>query len=216
MKRYSNLNNEELTQLTDSDIQTLIDIEIAYAGIIPVFVPDPPPAYKVPFKPTEIAYEIYGVLFTDFDDALAFSKMSIVSSNYDWNKAGSDYKWLEPKSTYDSGIKTREFYRKADIDSIIQELYNYKRVKEAYEEASKEYNTFVERISDLRNAVYDAIREAKIYLAEISAAKALYQKYITLADGDETIALSFIKDAYKERQDIIDAITVKEVEELDI
>jgi hypothetical protein len=213
MKRYYDLSKQELNDLSNEDIQRYIDIEIAYAGIIPVRNPEQPAIFKPSIEPKEVAYEVHGNLFKNADDAMTFSKMDKLSAEYNWSKAGSDYKWLEPKTDYDGGVKTVKFYKKEDIASIVEELTASRKAKELYDADLKEYNKYCEKISTIQTSIIDAIREARYFFSDVKAAKSLYDKYIKLADGNVETATNFIKDAYKDKQEILDELLGKEVTE---
>ena len=57
MKRYDELTHEELVALTETDIERLVELEIAHAGII-----------------SETAFQVAGMLFKNESDAIAVAR----------------------------------------------------------------------------------------------------------------------------------------------
>lgn len=208
MKRYTDLTHEELIALKDEDIERLIDIEIANAGIMPVACPVVPSLEDEGIVKSEIAYEVGGILFKDEKDAITVSRMEQFNKNYDWKIGGYNYPWLDPIT--ERSITKQNFYRQTDITRIKEILQRNESKRKEYDTHKNEYDKFLSETGKIRDAVYSFWREALNFQREIDEAIAVLEKYRGLSDGDETVAINFFKNTYKSREDIIEKVLGKQ------
>lgn len=205
MKRYDEYSKEELAELSEEQINTLVELEIAYAGILPAICPQPIPPFDPGIKPTHELYECCGLLFESQADAISLSGMSVSSKDYDYYSGGVQYQYAT-KRDYDSSVKKIFLYHKEDVDRVKAALKERKELEESYKAAQKEYDKFVKETSEIRSTVFTAWREALKFRSAVSEAKRVYEKYLTLAEGNEKIADQFFTDAYRTEPDIIKAV----------
>lgn len=203
MKRYNEYTKKELAAV--ENIQILIDLEIAYAGILPVEEPKPVSNPKEKLQKTETFYEVYGLLFTNAADAQVVAALNCFQTGYDYNGAGYDYKYAEPH--YNSGtVNVVKLYKKDEVKALRSELTQLKQQKEAYDEQKTAYDKYIDSIGGIRSAVWKAHTEATHFVAELETATKQYQKYLMLADNDPVIASRFFTEAYQNYPDIIEEV----------
>jgi hypothetical protein len=70
MKRYDEYSKAELAEVSTETLNTLIDLELAHEGVLPVVPPTPLPEFSAGIKPTETLYEVFGILFAKQEDAI--------------------------------------------------------------------------------------------------------------------------------------------------
>jgi len=208
MKRYEEYEATELQALSDDQIVALIELEIAYAGIRPVFKMDPPSLEDVHITPTVTAYKVGERYFQNEDDAIEVARKTFFKLDYDYQGAGYDYKWLEP--VLDTDVSKCIYYHKEDVMRVKEALTDNNRKREEFEKQNKEYNEFLKTTTAIRQEVWSTVNEARKVVAEIEHAKLIFQKHLGLAEGNEDIAKNFFRAAYKGRQDIIDAVLPQE------
>jgi hypothetical protein len=204
MKRYSEYEASELVALTDEQVATLIELEIAIAGIKPVFKMDPPTLADVHITPNVTAYKVGERYFQVEDDAIEVARKPFFKLDYDYQGAGYEYKWLEPVS--DTEVAKCLCYCKEDVMRVKEALGENNRKREEYQKQNKEYNDFLKETVVVRNEVWQAVNEARKKAAEIEHAKGIYAKHLSLAEGNEEIAKNFFRSAYKGRPDIIETV----------
>jgi hypothetical protein len=208
MKRYTDLSEEELLALSDEEKQKYVDIELAFAGIIPMIKPVMDPVPEVNIKPTVQAFEIYGVFFTDEKDAFAVSKSSACDSQC--ISGLYDYRYLTPRGEgYNDGIKAKMFYTKAELEEVRTQLKERQRIEDKNSHAAKEWDAYLEKTEHVANLVTSAIAEAEDHKRRIDQAKTVYAKHYELAGGDEAIASRFFVDAYKDQPEIINEMFLR-------
>lgn len=196
MRRYTDLTKKELVGLSKEDTDRLIDIEIAYAGIEPVYAPTEPNLKDVKLLKSHTAFEVFGILFANQEDAITVSQMLTFREDYDYYGSGYDYKYLSRND--DNGVKTRYFYEKNDVAAVKEILQENRLLQEKYNEEEKAYKAFVKSTSEIRNGVLDAITAAHNFFQRVTAMKLQYRKYLNLSEGDEKIAMNFFNSAYGE------------------
>ena len=210
MKRYTDYEPEELAVLTDEQVATLIELEIACEGIKPVFKMDVPTLAEVHITPSVVAYEVHGHLYQNEDDALDVARKPFFTSEYDYRIGGYDYKWLEPKQSIE--VSKRLFYEKADLMRVKEALAENHRKQETYEKQNQEYDKFLKATMAVRQAVWSAVNDARRAAAAVEHAKSIFQKHLGLAEGNEEIAKNFFRAAYKNEPEIIEAVIGAEPE----
>lgn len=206
MKRYNELSKDELSQLTEEEIKTLVELEVAYAGVLPVICPVSPIKPEVSIKAEICAYECFGLIFKRLEDAVALSGMEVMSSEYDYRGAGCSFHWLMPK-TYGKAVEKKSFYTQEDVMSIKDKQSEYNKAKSNYDSELSAYEKYSSSISKIKEAVYSTYYEALNFKKSVELANIQYKKYLGLAEQNHEIALKFFLDAYKDYPEIIEAVT---------
>jgi hypothetical protein len=209
MQRIGDLSKEELLTVTDEQVRRFIEIELAYAGIIPIAPPgDKPTAPSI--ETTVSAFKVGDLIFLDATEAATVAAMpSMRKSQYDYNGGGWEYQWLGPAEAV--GVQGVRFYSETQIAALKKELVEYKQKAAAWDQHNAEYQKFHQKVNDITNGAWKPVLEARRLREEIAEANKVLVKYRELAEGDEQIARNFFKKAYADRQDILDAVMPDEV-----
>ena len=207
MKRYTEFAKEELAALDDVGVQRLIDIEIAFEGIVPVPEPEGITLKKADLKKTVTAWKVDGLVFKNREDAEQVALMELMDEGYDYQGAGYEYKWAEPKIF---GVETVQFYNMTDVKAAGSAIKEFNARKDQYERDKDAYDRYRDCTSRCRDAVWEAVSEARKEMCKIEAAIQTLQKYKDLADGDEAVAANFFRNTYKEQPDMIKVVLGEE------
>jgi hypothetical protein len=207
MKRYTELTQEELLELSDERTQYFIDLEIAHAGIIPVDAPVAPVLTEPNIVPNIEAFEIHGLIFLNQDDAIAVSRLPALAQDYDYH-IGDKYRTLKPKSQAygPEGVIARKFYDPSAVAIVRGQLIDIKKEKERYDREKTEWDKYQNKIRDIRDGVYCAISNARSEKASTDRAQEVYAKHLKLAENNEEIAKNFFREAYKNDPEMIEKI----------
>jgi len=206
MKRFDELEHAELVALTDDQVTHLIELEIAYAGVIPEPEPTLLPVKEPDIEPTVEAYEVHGIICMSQNDAVTISKMDIRREDYNW-KVSSRYKTLKKPDKYENaGVKPVKYYNSDDLEKVQAQIKDAERNKGINSDRQSAYRKYRESISEIETKVWDKIRDAKDFEADLARAREVLQKHQNLAEGNEAIAQKFFTDAYKDRPEIIKVI----------
>lgn len=210
MKKLNDYTNEELSVLTDAEIENLIDVECMIAGV-PLSIMPKPVLKEVPEieNPTAEIYIVDSYYFTDKAEAdqlatLLSSAKSRVITDYNYNAGGSNYKYYKKYDTT-ADVKKTFCYSKEEYNDLLDILKSKKDIEDYNREITKEYTDSVSERRDTVNAVWDAIRDAKQEMRKNNEALDIYKKYVELSAGDEEIANKFFKQNEKvsEYMDIV-------------
>lgn len=210
MKRLEDYTNEELSVLTELEIENLIDVECMAEGV-PLSITPKPVLKELPKieDPINAVYKVDDYYFTDKSEAdqlatLLSSVTSRVTTDYNYNISGSDYRYYKK---YESpvDIKKNFYYSKEEYNELMDILKSKKDIEEYNRIAQKEYEASVSGRRETVNSVIDAINNAKYEMRKINEAIDIYKKYIELSDGEEEIAKKFFRqnDKVSEYFDIV-------------
>jgi hypothetical protein len=187
-RRYLDLSLEELYAMDSDGIQRLIDLECAYAGLVKVECPTAPVNPKAKLDKPATAYNVCGLLLTDYSEAqIVLNLKSVVTTHYDYN---IDYhiEWLEPTNT---DIKTVNYYIESDVRKAGQELKEYNRVKAVYDKEYKEFEAFTDKYNEIIASVNEAVGAARWFFRTVEQASEVFKNYLDLANGDVIVAINF-------------------------
>ena len=88
-----------------------------------------------------------------------------------------------------------------------------KNKKEKYDKEDEAYESYIEKISAIRDEVWSAVAEARRHARAVKVAINTLKHYKDLADGDEKIAENFFRNAYRDRPEIIEEVLGEKVKE---
>ena len=107
------MTDQEILALTEEDVQKLIKLRMMEEGIKIMDKPKIPELFEI--EPADIQYFsiplLDGFAFTDINEATKVAEIlksakSLRKVDYDWNKLGSDYKFLKKTSLMGTLILT--------------------------------------------------------------------------------------------------------------
>jgi len=212
MKKINELTELEIYALKDEQIETMVKLAKAEAGIKFIPCPRPPDYLKEEEKDTVVySCEI-------FEDRLVFQSIEELNAvlgiirksttkgclQYDWDKLGNDYKWFE------SGLKKKYSYAEDPLETNSQSCFSLdvytktvdtarhnKKLKEAYEKDLKEYEDSLQDNKGIEDEIKDRVQEVrdKFWSMQNLARKFKYD-YLPIAENNETVAMGFLDKAY--------------------
>lgn len=201
--RFEDLTVEEKSKLSEDRIKNYVSIEGAIAGITPV--PEPAPFQfegDTEFEPGE-SEEIaavnldgrYGsfIYIKDMEKAKEFADCEgFTLSTQTIN--GKDYHYATPAEIT---VFSRKVYPKAAVMVGKEKLQRFEKAKKAYNRDSKEYQDYVERLKNIEYEIREDIECAKRYIARGKFILKQYNNNLKLANGDESIAATFLLNMFK-------------------
>lgn len=202
MKKLEDYTNEELSLLTELEVENLIDIECMRAGV-PLSITPKPVLKEVPKieDPTNVIYTVDSYSLTDKNEAdqlvtLLAAIESRVTTDYDYNVSGSNYKYYK-KYNNPVDVKKTTCYSKEEYNELADIIKSRKTIEEYNKNILKEYNEFTSERREVVNTVIEAIDDAKQEMRKINEALNIYKKYVELSDGDVEIANKFFEQNSK-------------------
>ena len=124
MKGITEMTEQEILALTEEDVQKMIKLRMMEEGIKIMDKPKIPELFEI--EPADIQYFsiplLDGFAFTDINEATKVAEIlksakSLRKVDYDWNKLGSDYKFLKKSERY-------KFNGNSDFDIISGWAYS--------------------------------------------------------------------------------------------
>lgn len=209
MKRFSDLNEAELTSLTDADIARYIDYACAENGValLPTLPPAPQP---VEFTPDAKLYQVdYHWSFATAEDA---AKVVQVLNECRAIDTGYLQTPSSVTSTVISGRKSAPSMSVQDAFSaelaakLKDELAGAKQAEDIYAKAKKVYDAAVSERECYADEIRDKVANAWEVRNRREARQRDYDRYLELADGNADIALRFLVKAHGDTQTLLPSL----------
>lgn len=215
MKKINEMTEQEILALSEQDIQNMIKFRMMEEGIKIIDKPKKPELFEI--EPADKKVYIIPILndyaFTDFAEAQKVSEAlqnakSFKKIEYDWNKLGSDYRYLEKKDRYsysypnDFGVNEIYVYSNELYANIVDFAAQNKVMTKQVEADMKAYNDAYAAASEITLEIRDKVSEVREKVARLER---LTQKfaddYYPLSDNNEDMAIKFMEKAYSLTED---------------
>ena len=210
MKGLTEMTEQEILALTEEDVQKMIKLRMMEEGIKIMDKPKIPELFEI--EPADIQYFsiplLDGFAFTDINEATKVAEIlksakSLRKVDYDWNKLGSDYKFLKKSERY-------KFNGNSDFDIISgwaysDELYakisNFaaqnKVMKEQAAKDQKEYDEKMQEASGIISEISGWVKGVKVKYERLNRLTYKFATdYYPLSDHNEDMAMKFMAKAY--------------------
>lgn len=187
MKRFEDLTELEIKDLTELDFIKLVMLEVAYAGIAVVDEPVYPQLAKMPEK-DDVTYKIDGwfIIITMGEEDEA-KRLAELLNSFESIKEDTDMFSVKPQRSYS---KEKERLAKI-IDAENQKLIA------KYKECKAVYDDYVEKKEVIESPMRDKLNSIIEKYGRLDSIREKYlNTYLPLADNNVEIAQRFIKDAY--------------------
>jgi len=211
MKRFTEYTYDELVKLTQSEIETLVDLECAHEGI-PLLPPEVP---VKPYKPKDVEPDVTYYQFSHYpafvtrEDAWAASELlkQFDMPNTEWcygrGKSYDLYKGVKKRPETD--ISAKEAYTESHYAQVAEAKSRYEMDEAAYNEANTEYKDIEKKRAAVSQDVFKHIAEAKAHFAKIKRYCDEFRRYLKLAEGSRQIAWNFMKSAHPDEEEFIES-----------
>ena len=215
MKKINEMTEQEILALSEQDIQNMIKFRMMEEGIKIIDKPKKPELFEIEpaDKKVYIIPILNGYAFTDFAEAQKVSEAlqnakSFKKIEYDWNKLGSDYRYLEKKDRYsysypnDFGVNEIYVYSNELYAKIVDFAAQNKAMTKQVEADMKAYDDAYAAASDITPEIRERVAEVREKTARLER---LTQKfaddYYPLSDNNEDMAIKFMEKAYSLTED---------------
>lgn len=196
LKRYTDYTTKELANVTEEELQRLIEIECMREGVS-VFVVKPK-YMELPELPEQdvIVYKVGDFKFTDEEEAnkiieLLQGSKSLCILDYEFG-FGCEKKYVEPIKNKHK-IEEIQAYSKQKYDDAKYAIKERIKLEEQNKSLREKYRKEKEPYEEIKEAVMNAYHEALYEEDKYEAAKSVYQKYLSLSNGDSDTATNFFE-----------------------
>ena len=210
MKKINEMTEQEILALSEQDIQNMIKFRMMEEGIKIIDKPKRPELFEI--EPADqnvyVIPILNGYAFTDFAearkvaDALRKAK-SFQKVDYDWNKLGSNFKYLEKKENYtfndtgDFSVNETHVYSKELYASIVGLAAQNKAMNEYVEKDMKSYDDAYAAASDITLEIRGRVTEIREKYERLEHLTCSFANdYYPLSDNNEETAMKFMSKAF--------------------
>lgn len=210
MKGITEMTEQEILALTEEDVQKLIKLRMMEEGIKIMDKPEVPELFEI--EPADLKTFTFpffeGYAFTDMEEANAVAEAlrnakTLHKVEYDWNKLGSDYKYLVKKDKYNYSIKpdfevncsfvySSELYEKISNFAVQNKV-----MKEQAAKDQEEYDEKIQEASGIISEISGRVKEVKVKYERLNRLTYKFATdYYPLSDHNEDMAMKFMAKAY--------------------
>ena len=210
MKKINEMTEQEILALSENDIQNMIKFRMMEEGIKVIDKPKKPELFEI--EPADQKVYVIPVLdgyaFTDFAeaqkvaDALREAK-SFRKVDYDWNKLGSNFKYLEKKDRYtynnegDFSISEISVYSSKLYANIVDFAAQNKAMQKQIEKDMAEYDNAYAAASDITLEIRSRISEVREKHERLERLMHSFANdYYPLSGNNEEMAMKFMSKAF--------------------
>ena len=210
MKKINEMTEQEILALSETDIQNMIKFRMMEEGIKVIDKPKKPELFEI--EPADQKVYVIPVLdgyaFTDFAeaqkvaDALREAK-SFRKVDYDWNKLGSNFKYLEKKDRYtynnegDFSISEISVYSSKLYANIVDFAAQNKAMEKQVEKDMAEYDNAYAAASDITLEIRSRISEVREKHERVERLMHSFANdYYPLSGNNEKMAMKFMSKAF--------------------
>ena len=202
IKRFNDLTYNELIKLSDSEVEKLVEIELAYAGVPQVIKPTPPVQLPVP-APSVDVYYVHPIYSRN--KAFVQKIIDVINDNLDQlcdtHYGRNSTKYVANLSDYTkSNLHTlsieKSYVSSIDADEVGRTIAINDENEKKYKEQVVEYDTAYEIISEIKDKVKSKVWEAVKVQGKIAELNGHWLRFLSLAEGDADIAHKFFDNSY--------------------
>lgn len=209
MLRYNEISDEELIELSNNEIEELIDLECAHENIR-LLPPEPENIEKKFVNPDVIVYEIPSIKLTSLEEAeklVSMINQLETKSEIPWNSS-YDHRQVKPDNETIS-FSSEKRYSPELYKQINQSIKIFQANKEEYDKKMEEYDKIKETRQIVIEKVIGAVTKARNKIEKIRNLRLEYDRYLKLAEGDRNIAWNFMIDARPNQQSELAELKMK-------
>jgi len=210
MKKISEMTEQEIRNLSEADIEKMIKLAKAEAGIKLLEKPVEPKLINIP-SPTALVYkcDLFGnnLVFSSMAELQAIvdlvsKSVTKTAIDYDWNinVDGGAYAYYinkNAKFANQLNVSSQKVYPALVYESLKDTITANKAEKSAYDKVYKEYKETLELSKEIESeirGVYSQVVSKYRHLNNLCTK--MLNDYLPLAEENEVIAIGFLKKAY--------------------
>lgn len=191
MKTYWDFTRNERAALTEKQIEDLLDRELMSKGVLRVFPPELAELPIIDLKATGKTFVVEGLAFPTIEGAEAAIMAGGRKIDYQWEDTRRNY-----LSTKLPEIEVLMVYDKADLDNAKKAITKKTELQRANETATKEFDEASKAMNEVLNGVWSDWGECREEGEKHKRVRETFEKYKSLAEGNEETAIRFLKQAF--------------------
>ncbi len=204
IKRLEDCTDEDLLNMTEAQVEDLIDLECVHTGVR--LLPE------MPVKPDEApptedfeSFEIGDLQFVDRKDATLIveivAEMKRVETRYE---SGPSYSRVVTGSIKEEPtIQKKKQFSEQYLNEVKVKKQRIEERKKEYDNLKQEYDDISEARGSIIDDVFNKIKKARQAGQRLIALRDESHRYLRLAMGDKEIAQRFMTDAFPDAVDLI-------------
>ena len=195
-KRFEDLNDTELVQLTEEEIKNYIDIELLIAGFVPVEKPKPVAEVFIDNSKVKTGFKVHlldNIIFKSMEGAMKFidtvKDIDVFQTqrHYQWNHSLSqEYYSIEQENKMPLlSIEAVQLIDKNTWKEYLDKEENNKAELSIYKEQEERYEEYIKNYNKIKEEITKKIESVKIKLEKFEYYKKIisYTEEVKGAEG---------------------------------
>jgi len=194
--RFSDLNYEDKTKLTDEQVKDFIKVECAYTGV--KLLPEPVPPVKPEMgEKTDYCQIGYNndLTFLNAEDAEKVLKL-LRTCDMVKHKYEEECSYVSSIEKFNERIRGESYYTAEQHEVNRDALAIYKKQKDAYDVLLKEWNKEDNALGIIRDKIYEEMQRVWELERTRDRVTGEFIVYLSMAKGDNGIALKFLNNSW--------------------
>ena len=196
MKTYWDFSEKERSEMTEQQVQDLMDLHLMEKGVLKVLAPKLIPLDPDPDLKKLVQFEVEGILFDTAEKAQAFLDLGPKKESYDYS-AGYDYKYPKPMEGRIEKVSC------VDHQSLMDHALVLKKnnvSKKSNENLLEKYHEAQKKVEDCTCEVWSDYREQQEKNRRYAKTIETWNEYLKLTGGDEELAKTFLLKAIEKEE----------------
>lgn len=205
MKLYHDYTEKERANMTQEQVEALLDSELMSEGVLKPAAPilkeikvpqlgERKTFFRLTGKSRYGSDEHTSVAFPSVDAARRFIELGAVKVEYDYECGGQDYEYAIPMVSH--SISTVELYDQQTINTYRSQLTSNKAAMESNARAQDEYKKACEASSRVTEAVWSDWHECLRTQSKHQKVIDTYAEYTRMCNGDTETAAKFLNKIF--------------------
>lgn len=204
MKTYFDYSEMERSELTEQQINGLLDVALMEQGVLKPLAPTLKDVPETPVGPRKQFFGIegkskygsdehIGICFETLEQAQAFMALKPLKRDYDY-EVGHEYAYAMPIGSCE--VKVEELYEVGQINAFRSVLKNRKALTEENQQLSTKFKEACSKAERVTGGVWKDWYRCCSRRNELSAICDTFKNYSKLTSGDSQLALTFLSKAH--------------------
>lgn len=193
MKRWIDLTEKEILNLSDDQVDRYVDYECAINGhpLLPVMPSMPNKSSAIP---DITGFAVGGIFFKEAEHAHQMLNLLETLESYSIEYLpGGDYRCKGLKLNTDYSVSTDKFFSPEHWEECRNQQRALIEAEKEYGEAKKDYDDAINERSNTYSWIWDRVYEVRAAERDRQRVRDEFGRYLELAEGDRGIAMNFLK-----------------------
>ena len=195
MKLYWDYTEKERSEMTEQQIESLLDSELMSKGVLKVAKPSMAKIEDIKVA-SETFFAVEGIIFKTAEEAQSFLALNPMRENYDYS-IGYDYKYAQEITPE---IKQIRLFDRADIANLKSVLSKNNAAKKQNDTLIEQFDKAIKKVNSVLDEVWADWHDCKARASAHQRIVDTRAEYLKLTGENLEMAEQFLKKIFSDEQ----------------